>query len=824
MIVRRVVLGIILCLMHASLQAAEREATPVSSISVKSGFQVELLRSAQPGESSWISMTFDDQGRIIMAAEYNGLIRMTLGKNPDEVKFEKLAGTEQLRHCRGVLFAHQSIYACATDGEGIYRLRDLDGDGTYEDIQLICQFNYEQRHGHGANQMRLGPDGMIYVAVGNDVYYPEHRDPNSPYRDSENDWLLPNPHDGSRDERTGYILRMTPEGKVLTVLAGGLRNQMDVAFNSDGEMFTWDADMEWDVGMPWYRPTRINHIVSAGEYGWRFGTGKWPAWYPDSLPSNLDTALGSPTGITFGTESSWPGRYQQAMYAADWQHGRLLLIDMNEKGASYQGRYEVLAEGSPLNICDLEFGSDGALYFITGGRGSQSGLYRITMTPEGIEEGKELEVVKSQAAAEARKIRHELEELHIKKDSTRLPFIWSHLASEDIWIRFAARLALECQPVGTWRSKVISEPDSKARHTAIMALARVGESSDQPIIFEGIKDWKFQSEDPDELLWFLRTLELTLIRQGIPEAATQQELVKLLNQIPPSDRFSVNWLLGELLVALEAPTAVEFLIGNLSAGSTQEEQIQFAKTLMRVKGGWTPESRKTMFNWLTKNKRLPGGRSMNEVLLSMREDFSASLSDAERLSFQNELEELQKPANENEFAVLSVNRPLVRNWTVDELEAELAKLDSSKIATDSGLKFFSEALCLRCHQFGDRGSHIGPDLSNVGKRMDRRAILESIIEPSRQIDPKYSSSIYLLENGQVVSGRVCRVNKDHIGVEIDALTGKSVNIPRAEIAESKLSPVSPMPQNLLNVFTAEEIYSLLSYLQQSHNIGKSQSP
>ena len=45
----------------------------------------------------------------------------------------------------------------------------------------------------------------------------------------------------------------------------------DVAFNEDGEMLTFDADMEWDAGAPWYRPTRINHIISGADYGWRRG-------------------------------------------------------------------------------------------------------------------------------------------------------------------------------------------------------------------------------------------------------------------------------------------------------------------------------------------------------------------------------------------------------------------------------------------------------------------------------------------------------------------------------------------------------------------------
>ena len=45
----------------------------------------------------------------------------------------------------------------------------------------------------------------------------------------------------------------------------------DPAFNGDGEMFPYDADIAWDVGLPWYRPTRVLHLVSGADYGWRHG-------------------------------------------------------------------------------------------------------------------------------------------------------------------------------------------------------------------------------------------------------------------------------------------------------------------------------------------------------------------------------------------------------------------------------------------------------------------------------------------------------------------------------------------------------------------------
>ncbi|MEI9896786.1 MAG: hypothetical protein WDN28_23745 [Chthoniobacter sp.] len=50
--------------------------------------------------------------------------------------------------------------------------------------------------------------------------------------------------------------------------------------------------MEWDIGSPWYRPTRICHATSGGDFGWRSGNGKWPVYYPDSVPPVLDIGPG----------------------------------------------------------------------------------------------------------------------------------------------------------------------------------------------------------------------------------------------------------------------------------------------------------------------------------------------------------------------------------------------------------------------------------------------------------------------------------------------------------------------------------------------------
>lgn len=822
-------------LLAGTVPASEREATPPTSISVRDGFQVQLLKSAQEEEGSWISMTFDPQGRIIVGLDKEGLGRLTISEDRASAEFELLEGTETLRHCRGVLYAFESLYVCATNGKGVHRLRDTSGDGQFDTNELLTELDYRSRYGHGANQIIPGPDGMLHIAVGNDVSFPKQTDPNSPYRDPRNDWLLPSPHDAGEDDRVGYILRVDPEGTEWTVIAGGFRNQFDIAFHKDGELFTWDADMEWDVGLPWYRPTRVNHIVSGGEYGWRWGSGKWPAWYPDSLPTTLDTGYGSPTGMVFGYESNWPERYREALFMADWQNGRLLLADLIPDGATYRLDTELFLEGGPLNICDLLFGPDGALYFITGGRGSQSGLYRVTIKHDHDSERVDRQPresgsgtadgapsASSRTAPQARDIRRRLEAYHVQQESEALGFIWEHLGDTDVWIRFAARVALENQPVEWWRERVVSEADSIARRTALMALARSGTATpgttttavaDQRIVLDGLLDIDFNALDSDEILLPLRTAQLTFIRQGRPDDSAAAPLLEKIDPLYPHERFPVNWLLGELLVYLNSPETVERTLDLLEQAATQEEQVQYAKILTRAEQGWTLESRRRMLDWLYRSRRLPGGKLVDATMRNLRSDVEGSLDEKERPQLASELEKLDEPIPEETVSSLPP-RPVVRRWTINDLIEDVVGIQPEKHSVDAGRQALAAANCLRCHRIGEVGGQIGPDLTNVGKRFDNRKLLESILEPSRSVDPKYLHVVYLLQDGRIVTGRPVGVNRTQLTIETDPLTGQSVSVPRDEIEESRPSRTSPMPQGLLDTLTREEILDLIALLRR----------
>ena len=107
----------------------------------------------------------------------------------------------------------------------------------------------------------------------------------------------PNGHAVGITAPGGYVCLVDKDGVDWEMYCCGFRNAYDLAVLPSGDVVTFDADMEWDMGMPWYRPTRILQVLSGVDYGWRTGSRKWGADLPDTLPAVCDIGPASPTGM-----------------------------------------------------------------------------------------------------------------------------------------------------------------------------------------------------------------------------------------------------------------------------------------------------------------------------------------------------------------------------------------------------------------------------------------------------------------------------------------------------------------------------------------------
>ena len=267
------------------------------------------------------------------------------------------------------------------------------------------------------------------------------------------------------------------------------------------------------MGTPWYRPTRLVHVTSGSEFGWRSGTGKWPTYYADSLPALVDVGPGSPVGVAFGTGARFPARYQRAVYLLDWTFGTMYAVHLTPHGASYRGLKEEFVSRAPLPLTDAEVGPDGALYFTIGGRGAQSELFRVTYVGT---EPTDPALRQHDRYTAARRLRRSLEAYHGRVDPAAVAAALPHLGHADRHIRYAARVALEAQPVGQWQTQVLDLSDPRGRIHGALGLARQASAEQRGAVLDALLQIEFAPLPKVDKLALLRAYALTCIRLGRP--------------------------------------------------------------------------------------------------------------------------------------------------------------------------------------------------------------------------------------------------------------------------------------------------------------------
>ncbi len=810
------------------------------------GFKVELVRKADAAtEGSWISITKDPKGRLLLGAEPKEPIsRLTL-KDGKVTKAEILK--IPLSEVMGMLFAFDSLYingrGNGPDGKNVYGLWRCTSTTAEEAFDKV-EFLREWKGGggdHGAHTILLNPDKKhLNVLCGNFVDVPADVLPTSPHKNYADDLVLPRAEDGNgfgagRKPPGGFVVRMDPDGKNCELIASGERNTYGVAFNHDGELFGFDSDMEWDWGTPWYRPVRVYHVTSGADHGFREGASKWPEYYHDSLPATVTIGIGCPTGVGFGTGAKFPAKYQRAFFIQDWTYGRLIAVHLTPQGASYGGTWEnfvapkSLNEKSgktPLNLTGLTIGDDGAMYFTIGGRHTQGALFRVTY--EGTESTAPADLHEV-AGDESRTLRHKLEAFHGHEDAAAVDTAWPHLASKDRFIRYAARIAIESQPINSWKARALAETNPTAALTILLSVARLGGTEAQGDLFKALAKIPLaQLKSEAQQLELIRVIEVAISRMGKPAAEVAAPIIALLSPLYPAQSVALNRELCQTLLALDAPDTIARTLKLLAAAPTQEEQLNYVVALRTITNGWTPEMRRQYFAWWAQKRTttqhpettlkwftdagrdFSDGASFGNFLVKIRRTAMANVPPEELAALQPVLDSWIEPAPK--LKKPKKDRTFVKNWQMSDLIGDLDKLSKGRNFAQ-GQDALNGTLCLMCHRIGDEGGSVGPDLTAVASRYSPQVILEALIEPSKVISEQYANTDITLKNGNFFTGRIVGDTDDKIILRPSMLAPDTKEISKADIKTKETSKLSPMMPGLLNTLTKEEILDLLAYFQ-----------
>lgn len=857
------------CKTEIKNDTAEQLPPKLEKLKLQPGFVAEHLYSpSENDQGSWVAMTFDNKNRLITSDQYGALYRMEIppvgsGKSVSKVEKLKIQTAEpvadsiiQMGYAQGLLYAFNSLYVMVNHRgneefektSGLYRLQDTDNDDEYDTVTLLKSLNGAGEH--GPHSIVLSPDEKsLYVIAGNHTDLPKMESYRLP-QNWEDDNLLyqikdPRGHANDRGAPGGWVAHIDPEGKNWELVSAGFRNPFDLAFNELGDMFVYDSDMEWDLGMPWYRPTRICHVTSGSEFGWRTGNGKWSPAYPDNLPPVMNIGQGSPTNVIYGMNAKFPEKYRRSIFAFDWSFGIIYAMELETKESSYSGTKEEFLSGLPLPLTDGVIGPDGAMYFMTGGRRIDSDLYRVYFN------GDEEEVPTENIAleqTESNKIRKELETFHTGSKEGAIEAAWPYLDNEDRFLQYAARIAIEHQPLSKWQDKVYEEKDAVKKIHAAVALARQGDSGQQEKLINALTEIDFSSLGTAQQVDLVRAIELVLSRMGKPRPNIEQKIGNYLASHYPAKTDVLNQLLSKTLVYVGEPSvisktiallekplgenadvmantateAADLILRNPQYGMAIAETLKnmppaqstyYGNVLSNAKDGWTPELREKYFKWFHKAFSYKAGRSYIGFVDKARKNALANVSENQYELYNQMSGDSLLSSSGNDLVSNAIQPKGPRkNWTEEDIEPLLAEGLGNR-DFEQGRNMYLATNCVTCHAMRGEGQNIGPELTQIGTRFSPEDMLKSIINPNEVISDQYNSTVFSLHDGSSIVGRLISEEGDTYKISQNPYAPDIIrSIPKSDVASTKMSTVSLMPPGTINRLNDEEVKDLLAYL------------
>jgi putative heme-binding domain-containing protein len=673
---------------------------------VPAGFRVEPAVKTPDNDRTFslVNMTFDNRGRLLVSREGQGTFLCT-DPDKDGVLQTVKPYCTQVKNSQGMCWVKDALLLIGSgpDGPGLYRCTEAKSGDRIESVKLLVHYKGGMGE-HGPHAVIYGPDGYLYLCNGNHSWArPEKLAANSPLvrwpdgqmgpdqgkTHSTEDVLLPRLNDARGHAANilapgGTVWRCDLDGKNMSLFSAGFRNHFDIAFNPDGELFTFDSDMEWDENLPWYRAVRICHCIPGADFVWRTGAANTPGYYIDSLPPTYETGRGSPVGLEFYDHHAFPAKYRGAYFMGDWSLGIIWAVHLKQQGASYKAEVEKFCQGAPMPVTDLNVAPDGSLVFTTGGRNTQGGVFRIVADKPGDPDPKRpdqpfaawSEIRRKDPAAgpdqllatktmPSDKLARDVYIRGVKggDDSKEAllaalndydPFVrrracealirlgieppvdvaWRTLSDGDVFARTAGRLVLQRIDPAKWATRITREKNDRVAWEAIIALCKIDKAETYAeTIFGRLAAAKASSGQ--NLLDYLRTVQMALLHTNPSPALVKPIAVRSLTRFPHAE-WQVNRELAILLThfrltGILGPAAqTQVLNAMLAATNDPHQQIHYFYCLRLIHDGWTEPQKQAVASWYEGTKTWSGGHSYTPFLENIFREWLTAYDLADR--------------------------------------------------------------------------------------------------------------------------------------------------------------------------------------------------
>jgi putative membrane-bound dehydrogenase-like protein len=707
---------------------------------------------------------------------------------------------EGFRHAMNLLVRDDgSVYLVTR--HNVVLLRDTDGDGVADKQEELLRLDTKDEYPHnGLSGIALEPGGRLLISMGENH--------GMAYRLIGSDGKEIAGKDGA-----GSVFECTQEGRDLRRVAVGFWNPFGICVVPDGRIFAVDNDPDASP------PCRLVHVVSGGDYGFRYeygraGTHPLQAWNGE-LPGTLPMVCGvgeAPTAVV---------PHAGALWVTSWGDHRVERYQLVPRGASYGASREIVVQGGvDFRPTGLAIAPDGSLYFGdwmlrdygVHGRGR---IWRLTLP------GDQLKANFPPRSSE---------DVAATNDETKA---MDHALSDDPFVHAHGVAQLAKRPAPSAGSLV----NARARLAALEAERLRSTGNVESLLRESLGD-----ESPDVRLFALRWIgdeRITALRDNV---------AKLLDGSQPGQRYymavlgTIDWL--DHKPEQRGPEITDqLLVRELSNPARSPQAKALALALVSPDNKYLTVERLTDYlRSEHRQLRLEAIRTLAqqtnpqrfEVLASVAKDGTqtdeiraeaiAGLSAAAK-QHRELLEELAETKTteirreaERALRLGGVHPPSAEaKPEAADIAAWRAKLSGAGDAAAGRRLFFSPAgpHCSACHRLGGRGGSVGPDLTQIGRSASREKIITSILQPSQEIAPDYQAWTLVDRDGKTHIGlRLPKPGDD--GTEDYADTsGNKFTLPSSAIEDRRVATTSIMPDSLQSILSIDDLRDLVAFLVES---------